>query len=138
MKLVFDIEPVSQARPRIVSKPFPRLYDPKPVKLYKEELKRLAGLKMDELKQQPFNGAISVQVTFYRSIQKSISKVEHQRRQYGITLPSVKPDVDNYVKAFFDGLNGTVWTDDAQITDLKASKRYSETPKIVMEVTRIE
>lgn len=138
MRITYNIEPVSQARPRIVSKPFPRMYDTKEVKTYKEDLKRLSQDYMVKLGIDPLEGSLEIRVIFYRSIQKSISKKEHLRRQFWRSLPEVKPDVDNYIKSFLDGLNGVIWRDDAQITDIQAKKRYSEKPRIELEVFKIE
>ena len=38
--------------------------------------------------------------------------------------PSVRPDLDNYIKAVLDGMNGIVWKDDAQVVELTAVKTY--------------
>lgn len=36
----------------------------------------------------------------------------------------VKPDIDNICKLVLDALNGVAYVDDAQVTDLNASKRH--------------
>ena len=36
---------------------------------------------------------------------------------------SLKGDVDNYVKAILDALNGVAWADDKQIVELKVTKK---------------
>jgi Holliday junction resolvase RusA-like endonuclease len=41
-------------------------------------------------------------------------------------LPMVRPDLDNYLKAFLDAANGIAWADDAQLCTIQASKRYVE------------
>ncbi|HJE96552.1 MAG TPA: RusA family crossover junction endodeoxyribonuclease [Ligilactobacillus acidipiscis] len=131
MKLAFDIEPVQQARPRAtrLGKSI-RLYDPIDVKNFKLQLKYLAKAK----RIKPFDDSIEVSLKFYRKVQASVSHVEHDRRVSGIHRPVVKPDVDNYVKATLDALNGIIWKDDAQIVTLHASKYYSDHPRIEMEV----
>lgn len=53
-------------------------------------------------------------------------------------LPTIKPDTSNYIKSFEDALNGIVWKDDSQITDIHAYKRYSENPRIELEIEEIE
>ena len=86
MKLIYDIEPVEQARPRITTRPFPRLYDPDKVRTYKDELRRLSEAYMSDLSIEPLSGQLEVRVIFYRRIQKSISKKERTRRLHGLSL----------------------------------------------------
>lgn len=72
MKLVFDIEPVEQARPRATRMGRGiRLYDPKKVSVYK---KQLAMMCKFQYKEQPLSGQLIVSLKFYRHIQKSLSK----------------------------------------------------------------
>jgi Holliday junction resolvase RusA-like endonuclease len=37
-----------------------------------------------------------------------------------------KPDLDNLTKTILDALNGIAWVDDAQVVELKATKRFVE------------
>ena len=138
MHFTFNIEPVAQARPRYSSNPYPHAYDPIKVKKFKECVNLIAQQKMAELKLEPFDGALEVKLEFYRPIQKSVSKIEYRRRAIGSSLPVVKADTDNYIKSFLDACNGAIWIDDAQITDLHAKKRYSDNPRIEMEVLKIQ
>lgn len=49
--------------------------------------------------------------------------------------PITRPDLDNYAKSVMDGLNGFAWKDDAQISDMRIKKRYTEfEPKLVIEI----
>ncbi len=48
--------------------------------------------------------------------------------------PTTKPDADNVLKAIADGLNGIVWADDKQMTDVIIRKRYAETPRAILYV----
>lgn len=93
MKFIFNLEPVAQARPRFTSKPYPHEYDPPSVKRFKKQLNAMAAKQMAEKGIKLFDEAIEVNIVIYRPIQKSISKVEHERRVLGRVLPSVKPDV---------------------------------------------
>ncbi|MBN7275536.1 RusA family crossover junction endodeoxyribonuclease [Ligilactobacillus pobuzihii] len=134
MKLMFDIEPVHQARPRATTRntggTHARLYDPPKVKSFKTQLQYLAKAK----RIQRFNDSIEVSLKFYRRVQDSVSHIEHDRRISGVHRPTVKPDVDNYIKATLDALNGIIWKDDAQIVTLHAAKYYSDHPRIEMEI----
>lgn len=135
-KLTFDIEPVEQARPRATRMGRGiRLYDPKKVSVYK---KQLAMMCKFQYKDQPLSGQLTVNLKFYRHVQSSVSKKERKLRLTGAHRPTVKPDVDNYIKSTLDGLNGLLWEDDNQIVSLHAEKYYSERPRVEIEVERIE
>lgn len=133
--MIFEIEPVEQARPRATR--FGRtirMYDPPKVSKFKKELHQLAKMGY---KDEPLDGQIEVDVWFYRPVQKSLSKKERARRLSGECRPTVKPDLDNYIKSALDGLNGVLWTDDARIVDLHAHKYYSDRPRIEITVREL-
>lgn len=77
--------------------------------------------------------ALRVELVIYKSIPKSFSKKKRELANEGKIYPVVKPDIDNYVKAVLDGLNGVLFVDDKQIVDFRAIKRYSDSPRV--EVT---
>lgn len=96
MKIVFNIEPQQQERPRATGRgKFIRMYDPPKTAKFKRELKQLAMLEMRG--RTKYEKAISVTIRFYRKVQKSISKKEHARRTEGYVRPIVKPDLDNFI-----------------------------------------
>lgn len=133
--VIFEIEPVEQARPRATRYGRSiRVYDPPKVSKYKKQLSQLAR---SQYKGEPLAGAIEVEITFYRQVQKSLSKKERARRLSGEHRPTVKPDLDNYIKSTLDGLNGVLWTDDAHIVDLHAHKYYSDDPRIEIAVREL-
>ena len=127
----FEIEPVPQLRPRVSSRPYIRVYDPPKVKNFKNLLRSLA---VNQYSRPPMLGPLSVSLTFYRPVQKSISQSERERRLSNESKPVVKPDTDNYIKSTLDALNGVLWHDDAQIVKITAEKRYGETGKIIISV----
>lgn len=131
----FEIEPISQLRPRASSRGgHVRLYDPPKVKQFKSILHNLVT---EQYKKPPLTGALSVSLLFYRPVQRSLSNVERQRRLSNQHKPIVKPDTDNYIKSTLDGLNGVLWEDDSQIVKLTAEKRYGEYPRIEVEVKKV-
>ena len=77
--------------------------------------------------------ALRIELIIYKSIPKSFSKKKRELANEGKIYPVVKPDIDNYVKAVLDGLNGVLFVDDKQIVDFRAVKRYSDSPRV--EVT---
>lgn len=135
MRFEFDIEPVEQARPRATrfGKGI-RLYDPKKVTVYKKQLGYLARQAMQERGLEPYDGPLEVHMQFYRPVQTSISKKERDRRLLGSHRPTVKPDLDNYIKSTSDALNGILWVDDNCIVGLVAEKYYTDKPHLVVEV----
>lgn len=139
MRFEFDIEPVEQARPRAtrMGKGI-RLYDPKKVAVYKQQLGYLARQAMQERGMEPLDGPLEVCMEFYRPVQASISKKERARRLSGVHRPTVKPDLSNYIKALEDGLNGIIWIDDNRIVQIVAEKKYSDRPRIVIEVNKVD
>lgn len=139
MKFEFDIEPVEQARPRAtrMGKGI-RLYDPKRVAIFKRQLGMLARQQMLDRGLEPFDGPLEVCMEFYRPVQASISQKELTRRLSGVHRPTVKPDLSNYIKALEDGLNGIIWVDDNRIVQIVAEKKYSDRPRIVIEVNKVD
>lgn len=133
--MIFEIEPVEQARPRAAYiRRHVVMYDPEKVKKFKKELSQIARL---HYRDDPLDGALEVEISFYRPVQKSLSKKERARRLSGEHRPTVKPDLDNYIKSALDGLNGILWADDARIVDLYAHKYYSDRPRIEITVREL-
>lgn len=137
MRFEFDIEPVEQARPRAVRfGKGVRMYDPKKVAVFKRQLGMLARQQMLERGLAPYDGPLEVRMELYRPVQTSISKKERARRLSGAHRPTVKPDLDNYIKSTSDALNGIIWADDNCIVSLAAEKYYAEDPHLIVEVKR--
>ena len=49
--------------------------------------------------------------------------------------PTRKPDFDNIGKIICDALNGIAYRDDAQIVDALVRKFYSDTPRVIVEIS---
>lgn len=111
-----------------------RLYDPQKVKVYKQQLGYLARQAMQERGLDPLDGPLEVCMEFHRPVQESLSKKERSRRLSGVHRPTVKPDLDNYIKSTSDALNGIIWTDDNCIVSLAAEKYYADKPHLVVEI----
>lgn len=47
--------------------------------------------------------------------------------------PTVRPDLDNHIKAVLDGCD-VLWGDDAQVVSIHASKHYGEPPRVEVEI----
>lgn len=48
--------------------------------------------------------------------------------------PSVKPDVDKYIRSILDAMTGVVYVDDCQVVVVAASKVYDGDPGVVIDV----
>lgn len=87
---------------------------------YEEALSMLARA---QYRDEPLEGALDVKIKIY------LQKPKRTKNEF----PCVRPDLDNYIKAILDALNGIAFKDDGQIVDLSASKRYGE-PRIEVSI----
>jgi Holliday junction resolvase RusA-like endonuclease len=71
------------------------------------------------------DGAVAVRLNVCFEVPESWSKAKRSKAEAGEMLHTTKPDIDNIVKAVFDGCNGVIWKDDSQVCDLRACKGYS-------------
>lgn len=83
-------------------------------------------------------GPVVMAVVFFLPRPKSLLT----KRKAALPIPHVKkPDLDKTLRAAFDALSGIAWTDDSQVTDVIARKRYcaaTEMPRAVIRVRRAE
>lgn len=85
---------------------------------------------------RPLEGAVQVRIFAYFAIPKNASK--KKRQELDGAPCTKKPDADNIAKAVLDGLNGTAYTDDAQVTDVLVLKRWDRTSRTLVTVAEIE
>jgi Holliday junction resolvase RusA-like endonuclease len=135
--LQFEIPgaPVAKGRPRISTRGgFARAYTPKKTVNFEARVALAAQQVMDG--SEPLDGALSLFIDVHLPIPQSWSKKKKEQASAHVIRPCSRPDIDNYVKAVFDGGNEIVWRDDSQIVELTSRKFYSENPRIVVEVER--
>ncbi|CYY62546.1 RusA family crossover junction endodeoxyribonuclease [Streptococcus pluranimalium] len=139
MKLVLNIEPKPQSRPRFARRgSFTTTYEDKGMKSWRERCRLLiANLYMG---QPILEGALRAKVRFFIKPPQYISKVKkNQQALIDETIPvGKKPDVDNYEKALYDSMSGIVFKDDGQIALHDVGKFYSLKPRIEVEVEVME
>jgi len=113
--------PVAQGRPRAFKLPTGqvRVYDPEPSRDWKRTV--LAQI-LPAKPEIPLAGPLRLSLDFILPRPKTLPKkiLAHTRR----------PDLDNLVKAVKDALRAVVYHDDAQVTELHASKRYGAAPGV--------
>lgn len=121
-------EPVPWARARVLVRGDnrPSFYTPAARRKYRDAIRWAAraalgsGLRMI--------GPVTVSIVVTRSPPK------RPVRQY----PTVKPDLDNYIKIAMDALTHVVINDDAQVCELHAVKRYGDRPALHIDVREEE
>ena len=87
----------------------------------------------------PMAGALTVGFTAYVPIAPSWPKRKQEAARNRTLRPTKKPDLDNYIKAAFDGMTGIVFVDDAQVVEMeRPAKFYSDMPRLEITVQEIE
>ncbi|WP_370782338.1 RusA family crossover junction endodeoxyribonuclease [Allisonella histaminiformans] len=71
--------------------------------------------------------ALAVEIILYYPRPKNMAKYKRLMAQKGVLRPTVKPDVDNVIKAILDALNGVAFDDDRQIVQIECEKWYDIT-----------
>ncbi|WP_455453565.1 RusA family crossover junction endodeoxyribonuclease [Streptococcus salivarius] len=139
MKLVLNIEPKPQSRPRFARRGnFTTTYEDKDMKAWRNQCRLfIANLYMG---QPILEGALRARVRFYIKPPQYISKVKkNQQALLDEIIPvGKKPDVDNYEKALYDSMSGLVFQDDGQIALHDVGKFYSLNPRIEVEMEVME
>lgn len=130
-------EPVAKGRPRFTRTG--HAYTPKTTREYEEEIKfAFLSANEGETIMYPKDVPLTVRATFAKSIPKSYSKKKREACLSGEILPTGKSDLDNYLKAVLDALNGVAFADDSQIVSTFAEKIYSEKPYVRIAISSIE
>ena len=139
MKLVLNIEPKPQSRPRFARRGnFTTTYEDKDMKAWRNQYRLLIA---NQYMGQPIlEGALRAKVRFYIKPPQYIAKVKkNQQALLDEIIPvGKKPDVDNYEKALYDSMSGVVFQDDGQIALHDVGKFYSLKPRIEVEVEVME
>lgn len=73
---------------------------------------------------EPWLGAIAVEIDSYRLPPKSLSKRRRDEALGGTRRPTSRPDCDNLSKGICDALSGLVFADDAQVVTLRVAKWF--------------
>lgn len=107
----FPIEPVPKGRPRFTR--FGRPYTPPDTAAFERIIARMAREQYGT--RLPLGGALIVSIAFSFVRPKTVKRILH----------TVKPDLDNLIKAVTDPMNKIVWNDDAQILKFEVAKNYA-------------
>ncbi len=83
---------------------------------------------------EPFDCACELIINLFVQVPKSWSNKRRLDALGGAIIPTIKPDCSNVLKAIEDGLNGIVWKDDSQASDIIVRRRYSDAPRVMVMV----
>ena len=126
-------QPQGKGRPRVGKiGQHARLYTPAATVAYEGLVAHAAQQAMAG--RPMFEQAVAVNLFIDCQVPASWSAKKQRMALAGEVLPTTKPDIDNVVKAIFDGLNGVLWRDDVLVVDCRLRKRYAATPRVRVEV----
>jgi Holliday junction resolvase RusA-like endonuclease len=107
-------------------------YDTKRYSSWKDQARYTAAQVMGG--RPPLDCGIEFTVRVYRQIPATFSRVKHERALADLLRPLTTPDYDNLAKAAADAMIGIVFRDDKLIHTAHIYKRYSDRPRVVIEV----
>ena len=83
---------------------------------------------------RPYTGAVILRMCAYRPMPAAFSDKKRGAAERGELVPTSRPDFDNAAKLAADAINGILIRDDAQIVSAIIHKRYSDRPRLVIDV----
>jgi len=125
------IEPVAKARPRVSMRHGRAFaYTPKKSADYERAIAA-------ECPKALMEGPLALSLQFGISIPKSWSKQKKADAVANVIRPTSRPDIDNYIKAVMDAVNGLAYHDDSQVVSIFAKLIYAECPHVRFEAARV-
>lgn len=108
---------------------------------YNPRFKEMSRMK-DSLRQQwhqdPLEGALHVDMFFFMPIPKSTSKKNRELMLKGLLHHTKTPDLDNLRKIVSDVLQDRIIKNDSQIAEGRSVKLYSDRPRTVINIYKLE
>ena len=126
--ITFPIAPVVASRARVTrwSTYFPKRYT---------QFRKEFGELLQKYKAEPTDGLLYVKLDFYVQLPKTMSKKKKEEKE-GKHCDN-NADLDNYVKATLDSLEGKYYNNDKQIVMIRARKYWSDTGHIEFKMEEI-
>ena len=126
--ITFPIAPVVASRARVTrwSTYFPKRYTQ-----FRKEFREL----LEKYKAEPTDGLLYVKLDFYVQLPKTMFKKKKEEKE-GKHCDN-NADLDNYVKATLDSLEGKYYNNDKQIVMIRARKYWSDTGHIEFKMEEI-
>lgn len=138
MLIVIPGEPVGKGRPKFSTRGgYTRAYTPKKTAAYEDQV---LTAYMIQCKGESYEKGVYLKANIraYFQIPKSASKENKEKMRRGKLRPAKKPDIDNIMKICCDALNGSAFYDDCWITSGSITKRYSDDPRVEIEIVEDE
>ena len=133
IKLEFDVKPMAKQSFR-TTRTGQKYLDASVIK-YRKAIRNMAIAQMRNQKAEKIEGAVNMNIIYAFRRPQSLSKKERNEIDNGKIVPkTTKPDIDNLTKAILDALNGIVWKDDAQVTQINIQKVWSAKDQIEVEI----
>jgi Holliday junction resolvase RusA-like endonuclease len=122
---------VAKGRPRVSRWGF--CYTPAKTRQYEAHGRLAAQEAMVD--RAPITVPVKAEITVDLPVPQSWSAKRQAAALAGYIRPTSRPDVDNYVKAALDAINGIVVADDCLVVELAARKRYARVPQLTITLT---
>lgn len=126
MERIYNFKAVAKQRPRLTRSG--HVYTPKQTREFEKNVGLLWGYPLT-------NKPLIANVEIYIKTPSKFRKSEKIRALMGKIKPVTTPDIDNVLKAIFDGLNGVAYEDDKQIFEVTARKHYAEKNYFTVRLT---
>ena len=124
IELFFPVTPVPKGRPRFVRNgKFVATYtDPKT-----KEFEKTIHLMAKQFKNEKYPDVFLESCPIYMNVIFFLPRPKSQTKKQKQNFHHFKrPDLDNYIKAWCDSIQGVFFKDDAQICKLEAEKVYAD------------
>ncbi|MAM87542.1 MAG: hypothetical protein CME36_09585 [unclassified Hahellaceae] len=132
LHLKFD--PVGKARARSTKNG--HHFTPEKTRCYERDVAIQAKLAMEGRPPTEMPVKLSTAIAF--KVPESWPKWKQRDALDGLIAPTVKPDVDNVLKALKDALNGIVYQDDAQVVEGDFMKFYAVQGYVILTVSEVQ
>ena len=128
MQICFEVpgQPRGKGRPRFARRGnFVKTYTDAKTVGYEDQVRIYARQAMGN--SEPLKTALEAFIYVRLPVPQSYSKKRTEACLSGLERPCKKPDLDNIVKSYMDGMNGIVYVDDSQVVEIHTTKVYAET-----------
>lgn len=135
-KYEFEIKekPIGKERPRYSAKTH-RMYTPTRTSSFEEKVQWAFKSKYN-IQSEPSTKPFKAKIIAVFKPAESLSKKKKEELLFKINYTK-KPDADNIAKAVLDSLNGLVYKDDSQVTELLVLKNCGTENKVIVELEEL-